>query len=81
MVRLAYRMGRKATFFLLGMGSVLDVSGHLFLTKTYPRPDTLDAIGEDFQKVGSDIQFAMNTVGQTQLPEGKITEQLELSLH
>lgn len=57
-----YRSKRES--FLLGMSQVLDIGGTVALVTPPHEADSLEAIREDFQKVGECLRSAMSTVAQ-----------------
>lgn len=74
------RLGQTGHFILLGIGSIMDISGmNTFVTRSSESP--LSAIGRDFQKVGGDLAFVMGNENLLNEPNATSSEkQLELSI-
>ena len=72
------RFARNGHCFLLGLGSLADISGKSFMSFE-PQEEGISGIGRDFQAVGDDIRFAMSQ--QKALMPPKDQDQLELALH
>lgn len=65
------------TTFLTGMGMVLDISG-TSLPSQPPTPSGLASIGQDFEKVGAYLSFAMDA--EKKLSQDREATQLRLKL-
>ena len=71
------RLARNGHFFLVGLGSIVDISGKS-LMPTPRQEETTSLLGRDFQAVGNDIRFAMSQ--HQALVAAKDQKQLELAL-
>ena len=71
------RFARSGHCFLVGLGSIADISGNSFMPIAH-QEQTTSPLGRDFQAVGDDIRFAMSE--HKALMATKDQEQLELAL-
>lgn len=71
------RFARSGHFFLLGLGSIADISGNGLISIT-PQEEMLSPLARDFQAVGDDIRFAISQYKTT--VQAKDPNQLELTL-
>lgn len=72
------RLARNGHFFLLGLGSIADISG-AGLDSMSPQEERISPLGRDFLAVGNDIRFAM--AEHKALVAANDQKQLELALH
>lgn len=74
------RGARASDAFLLGFGMVVDLGGVRVIYRS-PRRDPLTAIGQDFNRVGEYLRFALSKErGELQKPPSEVAEQLYLDL-
>ena len=71
------RLARSGHFFLLGLGSIADISGESLMPMTREE-ETTSLLGRDFLAVGNDIRFAMSE--HKALVAARNQKQLELQL-
>ena len=71
------KFARNGHLFLVGLGSITDISGKTLMSIT-EQEQTISALGRDFQAVGNDIRFAMSQYKA--MAAVKDQEQLELAL-
>ena len=77
MAKYFLQLARSGHFFLLGLGSIADISGKSLMPITR-QEETTSLLGRDFQAVGDDIRFAMSE--HKALVAAMNQEQLELAL-